>query len=97
MGKRVYCGNLSYSVTNDGLREMFTPHGKVESAEVVMDRDTGRGKGFGFVEMGTEQEAQSAIAALNGTENDGRKLTVNEAKPREARTGGSGGGRGNRY
>jgi RNA recognition motif-containing protein len=104
MGRKLYCGNLSYSVTSDGLRAIFEAHGKVDSAEVIMDRSTGQSKGFGFVEMGTDQEAQKAISALNGQDNDGRKLTVNEAKPREPRTGGgfksggfSGGGRGNRY
>jgi RNA recognition motif-containing protein len=78
---------------------MFSAHGKVDSAEVIMDRSTGQSKGFGFVEMGSDQEAQKAIAALNGQDNDGRKLTVNEAKPREPRAGGFGGGgdRGSRY
>ena len=101
MGRKLYCGNLSYSVTSDSLRTMFSAHGKVDSAEVIMDRDTGRSKGFGFVEMSTDQEAQAAITALNGQENDGRKLTVNEAKPREPRAGGfgggGGGGRSNRF
>ena len=101
MGRKLYCGNLSYSVTSDSLRTMFSAHGKVDSAEVIMDRSTGQSKGFGFVEMSSDQEAQAAIAALNGQDNDGRKLTVNEAKPREPRTGGfgggGGGGRGNRY
>jgi RNA recognition motif-containing protein len=98
MGRKLYCGNLSYSVTSDSLRTMFAAHGKVDSAEVIMDRSTGQSKGFGFVEMGSDQEAQKAIAALNGQDNDGRKLTVNEAKPREPRTGGfSGGGRSSRY
>ena len=101
MGRKLYVGNLSYSVTSDGLRKLFEPHGRVDSAEVIMDRETGAGKGFGFVEMGTDQEAQAAIAAMNGQENDGRKLNVNEARPREPRAGGGGGGggggRGNRY
>lgn len=99
MGRKLYCGNLSYSVTSDSLRTMFSAHGTVDSAEVIMDRSTGQSKGFGFVEMSSDQEAQKAIAALNGQENDGRKLTVNEAKPREPRAGGFGGGgnRGNRY
>ncbi len=103
MGKKLYCGNLSYSVTSDSLRTMFAAHGKVETAEVIMDRSTGQSKGFGFVEMSSDQEAQAAISALNGQDNDGRKLTVNEAKPREPRTGGfgggggGGGGRGGRY
>jgi RNA recognition motif-containing protein len=76
---------------------MFTPHGSVQSAEVINDRDTGRSKGFGFVEMGSDQEAQAAIAALNGKDHGGRALTVNEAKPRESRTGGSGGHGGGGY
>ncbi len=94
MGRKLYCGNLSYSVTSDSLRTMFGAHGKVDSAEVIMDRSTGQSKGFGFVEMSSDQEAQAAIAALNGKDNDGRKLTVNEAKPREPRAGGFGGGGG---
>jgi RNA recognition motif-containing protein len=93
MGKKLYVGNLTYGVTDDTLAAMFGPHGTVQSAQVIMDRDTGRSKGFGFVEMGSDQEAQAAIAALNGKEVDGRSLTVNEAKPREDR-GGRGGGRG---
>jgi RNA recognition motif-containing protein len=92
MGKKLYVGNLTYGVTNDTLAAMFEPHGTVQSAQVIMDRDTGRSKGFGFVEMGNDQEAQAAIAALNGKEVDDRTLTVNEAKPREDR--GGGGGRG---
>ncbi len=92
MGKKLYVGNLSYSTTSDSLREMFAPHGTVESADVIMDRDSGQSKGFGFVEMGSDDEAQAAIAALNGQDNDGRALTVNEAKPREPRSGGFGGG-----
>jgi RNA recognition motif-containing protein len=78
---------------------LFSPHGSVQSAEVIQDRDTGRSKGFGFVQMGSEKEAQAAIAACNGQERDGRALTVNEAKPREnrPRSGGSSGGRGERY
>lgn len=94
MGKKLYCGNLSYSVTSDSLRSLFAAHGNVVSAEVIMDRSTGKSKGFGFVEMNSDQEAQAAIAALNGQDNDGRKLTVNEAKPREPRSGGFGGGGG---
>src|SRR5262249_13761713 len=109
MGKKLYVGNLDYGVTNSDLERMFAAHGTVESAQVVMDRDTGRSKGFGFVEMKTDQEAQAAIAALNGAQSGGRSLTVNEAKPREDRGGGrggsgggrggygGGGGRGNRY
>ena len=94
MGKKLYVGNLDYGVTDSDLERMFAAHGTVESAQVIMDRDTGRSKGFGFVEMKTDQEAQAAIAALNGAQSGGRSLTVNEAKPREDRGGGSGGGRG---
>src|SRR5881227_651453 len=97
MGKKLYVGNLTYGVTDAALSQMFAAHGTVESAQVIMDRDTGRSKGFGFVEMKTDQEAQAAIAALNGQQVEGRSLTVNEAKPREDRgggRGGSGGGRG---
>src|SRR5258707_4374148 len=95
MGKKLYVGNLGYSVTDADLEKMFAAHGTVESAQIIMDRDTGRSKGFGFVEMKTEQEAQAAIAALNGKDSGGRALTVNEAKPKtEGGRGGSGGGRG---
>ena len=96
MGSKLYVGNLSYEVTNADLNTMFTPHGTVSSAEVIQDRDTGRSKGFGFVQMGSDQEAQAAIGALNGQQHDGRALTVNEAKPREdrPRSGGGGGGGG---
>src|SRR5262249_52207157 len=95
MGKKLYVGNLGYGVTDSDLSKLFEPHGTVESAQVIMDRDTGRSKGFGFVEMGSNQEAQAAITALNGKEVDGRSLTVNEARPRtEGGRGGSGGGRG---
>ena len=94
MGKKLYVGNLSYSLTSDGLQQLFAAHGKVESAEVIMDRETGRAKGFGFVEMGTDQEAQAAISALNGQEVEGRAIVVNEARPKEPRTGGFGGGGG---
>jgi RNA recognition motif-containing protein len=89
MGKKLYVGNLTYSVTDSTLHQMFEPYGTVESAQVIMDRDTGRSKGFGFVEMGSEAEAQAAIDAMHGKEVEGRSLTVNEARPREA-----GGGRG---
>jgi RNA recognition motif-containing protein len=94
MGKKLYVGNLSYDVDSSALQDLFTAHGTVESAEIIQDRDTGRSKGFGFVQMGTDAEATAAIAALNGQEHGGRALTVNEAKPREARprTGGGGGG-----
>ena len=98
MGKKLYVGNLSYDVDNAALEQLFTPHGTVQSAQVINDRDTGRSKGFGFVEMGENSEAEAAIAALNGLDNAGRALTVNEAKPREdrPRSGGGGGGGGNR-
>jgi RNA recognition motif-containing protein len=92
MGKRLYVGNLDYGVTDSDLDKMFSAYGTVESAQVVMDRDTGRSKGFGFVEMKSDQEAQEAIAGLNGQLSGGRALTVNEARPREDR--GGGGGRG---
>src|SRR4051812_4623676 len=94
MGKKLYVGNLGYGVTDSELSELFAAHGTVESAQVIMDRDTGRSKGFGFVEMKTDQEAQAAIAGLNGKEVGGRALTVNEARPREDRGGGGGGSRG---
>ncbi len=91
MGKKLYVGNLTYGVTDAALTQLFEPHGTVQSAQVIMDRDTGRSKGFGFVEMGNDHEAQTAISALNGKEVEGRSLTVNEAKPR---TEGGNGGRG---
>jgi RNA recognition motif-containing protein len=93
MGKKLYIGNLDYGVTDSALEQMCAAYGTVESVQVIMDRDTGRSKGFGFVEMKTEQEAKAAIAGLNGQQSGGRSLTVNEARPREER-GGSGGGRG---
>ena len=89
MGSKLYVGNLSYTATSSDLEQMCAAHGTVQSAEVIQDRDTGRSKGFGFVQMGSDQEAQAAISALNGQEQDGRALTVNEAKPRESRSGGS--------
>ena len=94
MGKRLYVGNLSFSVTSQSLEELFAPFGSVQSAQVVQDRDTGRSKGFGFVEMADENAAQEAIRGLHEQEHDGRSLTVNEARPREERSGGGGGGRG---
>jgi len=94
MGKKLYVGNLDYGVTDGDLATLFAAHGTVRSAQVIMDRDTGRSKGFGFVEMGTDQEAQAAIQALNGQPSGGRSLTVNEAKPRESGGGRSGGGGG---
>src|SRR5947207_13591195 len=99
MGKKLYVGNLAYTISDSDLLRMFESHGAVQSAQVIMDRDTGRSKGFGFVEMGSDQEAQAAIAALNGQDSDGRPLTVNEAKPRESGggRGGAGGGGGRRY
>src|SRR5690348_5748257 len=101
MGKKLYVGDLDYGVTDSALEQMFAQYGTVESAQVVMDRDTGRSKGFGFVEMKSDQEAQAAIAALNGQQSGGRSLTVNEARPREDRggggRGGSGGGGGRGY
>ena len=94
MGSKLYVGNLSYNTTSSELEQMFGQHGTVQSAEVIQDRDTGRSKGFGFVQMGSDEEAQAAIAALNGQQSDGRALTVNEAKPREDRGGSRGGGGG---
>jgi RNA recognition motif-containing protein len=91
MGKKLYVGNLSYEVDNAALEELFSAHGTVESANVIQDRDTGRSKGFGFVEMSSDEEAQAASAALDGQETQGRALKVNEAKPRENRGGGGGG------
>jgi len=96
MGSKLYVGNLSYNTTSSDLEQLFAQHGSVQSAEVISDRETGRSKGFGFVQMGSDEEAQAAIAALNGQEHDGRPLTVNEAKPREDRPRGGGGGGGGR-
>jgi RNA recognition motif-containing protein len=93
MGKKLYVGNLAYSINDGSLQQIFGAHGTVQSAQVIMDRDTGRSKGFGFVEMGSDAEAQAAIQALNGAEVEGRTLTVNEARPK---TEGGGGGRGGR-
>jgi RNA recognition motif-containing protein len=96
MGSKLYVGGLPYSATEQQLTELFAPHGTVESARIITDKFTGQSRGFGFVEMATEEEAKKAIAALNATEMGGRTLTVNEAKPQEPRTGGGGfgGGRG---
>src|SRR5262249_42430491 len=96
MGRKLYVGNLSYDTTDATLEQLFAAHGTVQSAQVIMDRETGRSKGFGFVEMGSDQEAQAAIAALNGQMVGGRQLTVTEARPKEDRGGGgrSGGGYG---
>ncbi len=92
MGKKLFVGNLPFSVTNETLEQMFAAYGSVQSVQVIVDRDTGRSKGFGFVEMGSDAETQAAIDALNGQHVEGRILTVNEARPREDR--GGGGGRG---
>lgn len=95
MAKKLYVGNLPHSTTENELQGLFASYGNVQSAQVIVDRDTGRSKGFGFVEMSADSEAQAAIDALNGQEFGGRPLTVNEARPREERTGGgmrSGGG-----
>jgi RNA recognition motif-containing protein len=101
MNKKLYVGGLSFSVTDEQLRELFTAHGTVESATVIKDKFTDQSRGFGFVEMGTQQEAENAIAALNGTQHQGRTITVNMSKPREDRGGGGRGGRsgggGNRW
>lgn len=94
MGKKLYVGNLAFSVDSSALEQMFAPYGNVDSASVVTDRDSGRSRGFGFIEMSSSEEAQAAIEALNGSQQGGRALTVNEAKPREDRGGGGGGGRG---
>lgn len=94
MGKKLYVGNLSYSVDGTQLEELFSKYGEVRSAEVVQDRDTGRSKGFGFVEMADDNSAREAIEGLNEREQDGRRLTVNEARPKEPRSGGGGYGGG---
>ncbi len=94
MSNKIYVGGLPYSTTDGQLQEIFAVHGTVESARVITDKFTGRSRGFGFVEMGTDDEAKKAIEALNGTDLEGRSLTVNEARPQEKRTGGGGGGGG---
>jgi cold-inducible RNA-binding protein len=97
VGKKLYVGNLTYDTTDSKLQEMFEEFGAVQSAQIIMDRETGRSKGFGFVEMSSDEEAKAAINGLNGKDINGRVLTVNEARPREDRGGGggrSGGGRG---
>ena len=91
---KLYVGGLPYEITDDRLQEIFSAHGTVESARVITDRETGRSRGFGFVEMSSQEEAQQAIDKLNGTDLEGRSLTVNEAKPKEQRSGGGGGGGG---
>lgn len=92
MSKKLYVGNLNYAVGNRELEQMFAAHGEVASANVITDRESGRSKGFGFVEMANDQDARAAISALNGKDFDGRSLTVNEARPREERSGGGRGG-----
>lgn len=96
MGKKLYVGNLPWSTNSASLETMFAQHGAVRSAEVISDRETGRSRGFGFVEMETEEGSQAAIQALNGVEIEGRPLTVNEARERTPRPGGGGGGGGGR-
>ena len=96
MARKLFVGNLSYKVGDSDLQQLFAPHGNVVSAQVINDRDSGRSKGFGFVEMGSDQEAQAAIAALNGTAVDGRNITVSEARSQSGRGGGGGGGGGGR-
>jgi cold-inducible RNA-binding protein len=94
MGNKIYVGNLPFSATNESLNELFAKFGKVDSAKIITDRDTGRSKGFGFVEMSSDSEAAAAIDKLHGSDMGGRSLVVNEARPMEPRTGGFGGGRG---
>src|SRR5215467_2928114 len=94
MGKRLYVGNLPFSATDESLMQLFQQAGQVESARIITDRDTGRNKGFGFVEMSTEQEAADAITKYNGADFEGRSITVNEARPMPPREGGGGGGKG---
>ncbi len=96
MGNKLYVGNLSFNITNDDLMDYFAEAGTVQSANVVEDRDTGRSRGFGFVEMSSDEEAQTAIEQLNGQELEGRNIVINEARPRENNRGGGGGGGGNR-
>ena len=96
MGNKLYVGNLSYNIRDEDLQQAFAQYGSVASAKVMMDRDTGRSKGFGFVEMGSDAEAQAAINGMNGQALDGRAIVVNEARPREERPGGFGGGGGGR-
>lgn len=102
MGRKLYVGNLPYSASESALSDKFAPFGTVESVKVITDRDTGQSKGFGFVEMASDSEAQAAIDGLNGSDYDGRPMKVNEAKPQEKRSGGGrggygGGGGGNRW
>ncbi len=97
MGNKIYVGNLPFTVTEDELRNVFTPHGEVQSVAVIMDRETGRPRGFGFVEMGNANEASAAIRALDGTDLGGRSMKVNEAQDRQGGGGGGGGGGRSRY
>ena len=97
MGKKLFVGNLPFSATEQSIKETFSQCGNVESAKIITDRDTGRSKGFGFVEMSSDSEASAAISKLNGTEVDGRAISVSEAKPQAPREGGGGGGRGGGY
>ncbi len=98
MGKKLYVGNLPYAATEQDLLDKFSASGTVDSAKLITDRNTGRSKGFGFIEMANDAEAQAAIDALNGTDYDGRPMTVNEAKPQQKRSGGGDyGGGGNRW
>jgi RNA recognition motif-containing protein len=92
MGNKLYVGNLGYDVSSGDLEQLFSQFGTVQSAQVIDDRATNQSKGFGFVEMGSNEEAQSAISAMDGKDHGGRSLKVNEAKPREPRSGGGGGG-----
>lgn len=96
MGRKLYVGNLGYDVSDSDLEQLFAPHGTVDSANVISDRHSGQSKGFGFVEMGSDAEAQTAITALDGKDFGGRTIKVNEAKPRAATGGGGGGGGGHR-
>lgn len=96
MGRRLYVGNLAYGVTNADLEQLFSQFGSVRSAQVIIDRESGRSRGFGFVEMGSDAEAQAAIQTLHQRQHDGRPLTVNEARAREGGGGGGGGGGGRR-
>jgi cold-inducible RNA-binding protein len=93
VGKKLYVGNLSFDTTESQLRELFAPFGSVQTVQLIVDRDTGRSKGFGFVEMGSDNEAQAAIGGMNGKSIDGRTIAVNEARPKESRPGGGGGGK----
>jgi RNA recognition motif-containing protein len=94
VGKKLYVGNLSFDTSETQLRESFAPFGSVQTVQIIMDRDTGRSKGFAFIEMGSDAEAQAAIDGLNGKSVDGRTIAVNEARPKESRPGGGGGGGG---